>query len=226
MTARPQLATGTHRSQSTRARGGIRLLGRRFQVQSPWLGSSEAGIFSGLESARLCLRNSRAAFLSVGAPFSLGWELRGRHFSGSESARLCLRNSRAAFASWGAVFQEQRALVWSGRIQRAAFSLKGVIFSRQVSKCSSVIRQKKKTRRPRGAGRQYLPCLLLPPNRLRPSFFAIFFKRLDENPRNFRNEHLRTCPNFHYLDILLSHKYFRYFPLTRNVKVNLGPDGG
>ena len=70
------------------------------------------------------------------------------------------------------------------------------------------------------------PTLLLPPNRLRPSFFAIFFKRLDENPRNFRSEHLRTCPNFHYLDILLSHKYFRYFPLTRNVKVNLGPDGG
>ena len=59
--------------------------------------------------------------------------------------------------------------------------------------------------------------LLLPPNRLRPSFFAIFFKRLDKNPRNFRSEHLRTCPNFHYLDILLSHKYFRYFPLTRNV---------
>ena len=68
--------------------------------------------------------------------------------------------------------------------------------------------------------------LLLPPNRLRPSFFAIFFKRLDENSRNFRSEHLRTCPNFHYLDILLSHKYFRYFPVTRNVKVNLGPDGG
>ena len=68
--------------------------------------------------------------------------------------------------------------------------------------------------------------LLLPPNRLRPSFFAIFFKRLDENPRSFRSEHLRTCPNFHYLDILLSHKYFRYFPLTRNVKVNIGPDGG
>ena len=59
--------------------------------------------------------------------------------------------------------------------------------------------------------------LLLPPNRLRPSFFAIFFKRLDKNQRNFRSEYLRTCPNFHYLDILLSHKYFRHFPLTRNV---------
>ena len=59
--------------------------------------------------------------------------------------------------------------------------------------------------------------LLLPPNRLRPSFFAIFFKRLDKNQRNFRSEHLRSCPNFHYLDILLSHKYFRHFPLTRNV---------
>ena len=68
--------------------------------------------------------------------------------------------------------------------------------------------------------------LLLPPNRLRPSFFAIFFKRLDENPRNFRSEHLSTCPNFRYLDILLSHKDLRYFPLTRNIKVNLGPDGG
>ena len=65
---------------------------------------------------------------------------------------------------------------------------------------------------------RHYPCrLLLPPNRLRPSFFAIFFKRLDKNPRNFRSEHLRTCPNFHYLDILLSHKYFRHFPLTRNV---------
>ena len=60
--------------------------------------------------------------------------------------------------------------------------------------------------------------LLLPPNRLRPSFFAIFFKRLDKNQRNFRSEHLRTCPNFHYLDILLSHKYFRHFPLTRRGK--------
>ena len=59
--------------------------------------------------------------------------------------------------------------------------------------------------------------LLLPPNRLRPSFFAIFCKRLNKNQRNFRSEHLRTCPNFHYLDILLSHKYFRHFPLTRNV---------
>ena len=59
--------------------------------------------------------------------------------------------------------------------------------------------------------------LLLPPTRLRPSFFAIFFKRLDKNQRNFRSEHLRTCSNFHYLDILLSHKYFRHFPLTRNV---------
>ena len=82
----------------------------------------------------------------------------------------------------------------------------------------------------RPAAGQFVPSpsrvLLLPPNRLRPSFFAIFFKRLNENPRNFRSEHLRTCPNFHYLDILLSHKYFRYFPLSRNVKVNLGPDGG
>ena len=50
-------------------------------------------------------------------------------------------------------------------------------------------------------------------------FFAIFFKRLDKNQRNFRSEHLRTCPNFHYLDILLSHKYFRHFPLTRNVNI-------
>ena len=58
---------------------------------------------------------------------------------------------------------------------------------------------------------------LFPPNPLRPSFFAIFFKRLDKNQRNFRSEHFRSCPNFHYLDILLSHKYFRHFPLTRNV---------
>ena len=47
--------------------------------------------------------------------------------------------------------------------------------------------------------------------------FRDIFKRLDKNQRNFRSEHLRPCPNFHYLDILLSHKYFRHFPLTRNV---------
>ena len=47
--------------------------------------------------------------------------------------------------------------------------------------------------------------------------FRDIFKRLDKNQRNFRSEHLRTCPNFHYLNILLSHKYFRHFPLTRNV---------
>ena len=39
-------------------RGGIQILRRRFQVQSPWLGSSEGGIFSGLEGAWLCLANS------------------------------------------------------------------------------------------------------------------------------------------------------------------------
>ena len=93
------------------------------------------------------------------------------------------------------------------------------IVGRVVMHCGS-------QRMPRPARDRALQRLLLPPNRLRPSFFAIFFKRLDENPRNFRSEHLRTCPNFHYRDILLSHKYFRYFPLTRNVKVNLGPDGG
>ena len=74
-----------------------------------------------------------------------------------------------------------------------------------------------KNRAPWGLKSIVAMALLLPPNRLRPSFFAIFFKRLDKNQRNFRSEHLRTCPNFHYLDILLSHKYFRHFPLTRNV---------
>ena len=39
-------------------RGGIHILRRRFQVQSPWLGSSEGVIFSGLEGAWLCLTNS------------------------------------------------------------------------------------------------------------------------------------------------------------------------
>ena len=48
--------------------------------------------------------------------------------------------------------------------------------------------------------------LLLPPNRLKPSFFAIFFKRLDKNPQNFRSEHLRTCPQ-----LSLS----RYFVVTQ-----------
>ena len=51
-------------------------------------------------------------------------------------------------------------------------------------------------------------------------FLAIFFfKSLDEKTRNFGSEHFSTCPNFHYLDILLSLKYLRRFPLTRNVKL-------
>ena len=50
-------------------RGGIHILGHGFQVQSHWLGNSEGGIFSGLEGARLCLRNSMAAFVSWGAGF-------------------------------------------------------------------------------------------------------------------------------------------------------------
>ena len=52
--------------------------------------------------------------LHLRAPFSHGWDPRGRHFSGSESAWLWLRNSRAALASWGAVF------TWLGS-QRTAF---------------------------------------------------------------------------------------------------------
>ena len=69
---------------------------------------------------------------------------------------------RAAFASWEAVFQEQRALGWSDRVQRAAFLhvhrahclqssrggifSKGYHFSEQVSNCSSVITQKDERR--------------------------------------------------------------------------------
>ena len=56
--------------------------------------------------------------------------------------------------------------------------------------------------------------------------FCVFFKSLDEKPRNFGSEHFRTCPDFHYLDILLSLKYLRHFRLTRNIKENLDPDGG
>ena len=54
--------------------------------------------------------------------------------------------------------------------------------------------------------------------------FAIFFKSLDGKPGNFGSEHFSTCPNFYYLDILLSLKYLRHFPLTRNV--NPRPTGG
>ena len=38
-------------------KGDICILRRRFQVQSPCLGSSEGGIFQGLEGAWLCLIN-------------------------------------------------------------------------------------------------------------------------------------------------------------------------
>ena len=51
-------------------RSGIHILGRHFHVQSPWVGNSECGIFSGLESARLWLRNSGAVFASWGAVFT------------------------------------------------------------------------------------------------------------------------------------------------------------
>ena len=57
-------------------------------------------------------------------------------------------------------------------------------------------------------------------------FLRYFLKSLDEKPRNFGSEHFSTCPNFHYLDILLSLKYLRHFSLTRNVEENLDPDGG
>ena len=100
-------------------RGGIHILGHGFQVQSHWLGSSEGGIFSGLEGARLCLRNSMAAFVSWGAPVSSGWELKGRHVSGLEGARMWLWISGAAFASWGAVFRF-RSLV--GKLRGRHFS--------------------------------------------------------------------------------------------------------
>ena len=62
------------------------------------------------------------------------------------------------------------------------------------------------------------PLLLLTPTRFRPSFFAIIFECVNGNGRNSRNHHFRTCGNFYSLDILLSLRYLRHFPLTRNVK--------
>ena len=58
-----------------------------------------------------------------------------------------------------------------------------------------------------------------------PNFLRHFLS-LDGKPRSFGSEHFSTCPNFYYLDILLSLKYLRHFPLTRNVKENLDPEGG
>ena len=106
-------------------RGGIHILRRSSQVQSPWLGSSEGNIFfSGLAGARLCLRNSRAPFVSWGAicilerHFHLVGSSEGGIFSGLQGALLWLRNTGAAFASWGAV-SRFRVLGWEA--QRAVF---------------------------------------------------------------------------------------------------------
>ena len=48
-------------------------------------------------------------------------------------------------------------------------------------------------------------------------FCDIFVHPLTKNHHTFGSEHFSTCPNFYYLDILLSLKYLRHFPLTRNV---------
>ena len=90
-------------------KGDICILGRRFQVQSLWLGSSEGGIFSGLEGAWLCLMNSGAAFAFWGAVFICLGAQRAAFFRFRECL-VVVAEFRAAFASWEAVFQEQRAL--------------------------------------------------------------------------------------------------------------------
>ena len=58
---------------------------------------------------------------TLGRRFHLFGSSEGGIFSGSESTWLWLRNSGVVSASWEVVFQEQRALGWSGRVQRAAF---------------------------------------------------------------------------------------------------------
>ena len=65
-------------------RGGIQILRRRFQVQSPWLGSSEGGIFFRFRGRLVVFDElrSQGRHLHVGAPFSPVWELRGRLFVG------------------------------------------------------------------------------------------------------------------------------------------------
>ena len=41
-----------------------------------------------------------------------------------------------------------------------------------------------------------------------------------------RNERFRTCGDFHYLVFWTKNENFEHFPFIRNVKEDLGPDGG
>ena len=97
--------------------GGIHILGRRFQVQSSWVGSSAGDNSRFRGRLRLCLLYSGAVFASWGDIFT--W-LRAQRaaFLGLEGARLWLWNSGEAFASRGAVFRF-RVLGWEA--QRADF---------------------------------------------------------------------------------------------------------
>ena len=115
-------------------RGGTSVLGRRFQL----VGNSEGDIFFQVQRAPGCGCGTQGRHLHLGAPF---FKSKGR-LDGATG--FC---GRHFFSSQGALSQQS---------SRAAFSLKGVIFSEQVSNRSSVITHKK---RRRGAGRQCLPCL-------------------------------------------------------------------
>ena len=97
---------------------GIHILGRSFQVQSPWLGSSEGGFFK-FKGRPVVFAELKGAICILGRHFHLVGSSEGGIFSGLEGALLWFRNTGATFTSWGAV-SRFRILGWEA--QRAVFS--------------------------------------------------------------------------------------------------------
>ena len=97
-------------------RGGIHILGHGFQVQSPWLGSSEGGIFFRFRGRPVVFAELNGGICILGRRFHLVGSSKGGMLEG---ARMWLWISGAAFASWGAVFRF-RSLV--GKLRGRHFS--------------------------------------------------------------------------------------------------------
>ena len=89
-------------------------MGRSFQVQSPWLGSSEGGIFFRFRGRPVLFAELKGAICILGRHFHLVGSSEGGIFSGLEGALLWLRNTGATFAYWGAV-SRFRVLDWEAQ---------------------------------------------------------------------------------------------------------------
>ena len=92
-------ALRANRAQSLLEKCSHHEQGRHLNLWAPFLPDCKlrGRHFSGLEGARLWLRNS--VHLHLGAPFSPDWELRGRLFQVQRAPVFLLRDSGAAFAS-------------------------------------------------------------------------------------------------------------------------------